>query len=157
MQRKRLFIVIPGLFIGAMLLLFVVLSDFTIPYLFSLAREDIPSEQQIPNTVLLERIKDLKETKAFLATYPDARVWSDRMEHFSIGYYVDESVLNLTPTNNRIPPAIALEIRLDTSGHPQYPILWCTTDKYGQSKIENNILNNNNVIEHLDKEVCKLA
>ncbi len=121
-------------------------------YLSASTSEGPPSEEDLPNSVIVNRTNDLQEVKAFLAKYPDASIIIKRGSDFEVDYYIAECTLKAEvcfDEPGKVEPHIGLEVRLDNEGYPTSSVLECSTDEFGRHTIKNNI------IETLDEEICQ--
>ena len=141
-QRKLLIIIIP---------IVAIIAGLTLIYAFNAAW--IRSWERDSDEVLINRTKDLPEVKAFLTKYQNPYVYVDRVDHFSVGYYVAKCELEgkgCTNDPSQIEPYIALRIRLNDNGYPQSAVLVCTPDSSNQFKIEENI------VKYLEEGNCHI-
>lgn len=154
-MRDRTKIIIPAV-IGA-LFLFLISEPgvITLFYISSAFQERIPTEEEVPTDLILNRTSALPEVKVFLDRYPNATVFPRGMDHFATIYQIRTADLTNETLDYTAPYTeyLSLNVRLDSEGFPTSSVLWCTTQKYGQHKIE---VNGNNISEHLDNEICRI-
>jgi hypothetical protein len=122
------------------------------------ARESIPSEDEVPTPVIVERTNALPEVRVFLNKYPQADVIPRGLEQFSNEYYMTkERLTGVAPTYNQtyfMQPQVSLRVYLDTEGYPMSSELRCTTDRHGQFRAD---VNGDNISGHLESVNCKIS
>ena len=141
MNRKALGAIVAAVYIIIGFALTGVFGESIMSY--AIPREKIPSYDELPDKVILNRTKDLPEVKAFLERNPDAHILVDRSSHFRVWYEVSESDLTgkLWNDTSTIEPYVALIVRLNSTGFPESSFVWCTPDSQTQHRITNDVLN----------------
>lgn len=141
-MRLRTKIIIP-LIIGATFLFIV--SPPGVWLLFTISNataEPIPTYEEIPDNVILNRTRDMPEVIAFMKEYPESYVIVDRASGFKVSYYMREC-----PRENEgciddpsvVEPYVALHVRLDSKGFPKSTYVYCVND-IDDYKIEQDVL-----------------
>jgi hypothetical protein len=140
-----LFLISPG---GA-----VFISSVSTP-----ARENIPSEDEVPTSVIVERTNSLPEVRVFLNKYPGAELIPRGLEEFSNEYYITkQSLTGVAPIYNQtyfMQPEVSLRVYLDTEGNPTSSELKCTTDRHGQFTTN---VDGESISSHLESINCKIS
>ena len=121
-------------------------------FLVSSAKRQFPTEEEIPNSQLIDRANALPEVKAFAELYKSPKVSVERIYGLDVWYSIkrcdwkgEECVKDRLEE-----PIAALMIRMDNSTNPQSRVLWCINgdDNNLNDKIEHAI------VEYLRENKC---
>jgi hypothetical protein len=98
--------------------------------------EPVPTYDELSDELVINNTRDLEESKAFLAKYPDADVFADRSVKLQVFYQ------KLTgPLGDETPhPYVSLVIRMDGNGQPMSMELRCVTFDIPGYKVTSNIV-----------------
>lgn len=96
----------------------------------------IPSEKELPDKLILENQKDLKEVKTFLTMYPNATTYVDRSGRLVVDYTVHKQFTGSQNVTRRL----ILRVFSDNDGRPQEMYLNCPDGK-NSNDIYNDIVN----------------
>lgn len=84
---------------------------------------------KVPESELIDRTKDIPETKAFVEKYENARMYIDTDFHIAVIHAISECELTGQNCNEAHPNVAYLDTRisLDT-GYPERSIFWCGSE-----------------------------
>ncbi len=105
---------------------------------------DQPSEEELPNEILIRNTEILEEVNVFLEKYPNARVQIDRSGRLAVDYRVS------TPSkenNSYVDPYLRLRVLLNSEGEPEEMFVDCYN---GQSSN----ITRDNIVNYLKAETC---
>lgn len=105
--------------------------------------EPLPPEV-LPDSLLINNTRNLKETEAFLAKYPDVNPFVDRSVRMVVHYIKHHDVM----TDGRTMPWVSLEMRMNNQAQPVAVRLVCVTYDIDGYKVTKNI------VEYLQKADC---
>ncbi|HEX7031997.1 MAG TPA: hypothetical protein VF172_03260 [Nitrososphaera sp.] len=109
----------------------------------------IPSYEELPDGVLINKTKELPEVKAFLAKYPGANVGVDRSGRLTVDYKQHYSEVTLNKSGTEVHPYIRLRIFMTTEGEPIEMYADCRDvhDKWTKAERDD-------VLGYLETETC---
>ena len=106
---------------------------------------DIPSEEEVPSSLLINRANELPEVKAFRDRYGEPSILVDRTYGLNVQYSKSQCKLKGEPCDNdpsTVSPYSALNVWMDSNAKPVGIVLWCVDGKGNThfDKIEHNIV-----------------
>ena len=108
-------------------------------------KPDIPSEEEVSNSLLIRNSNELPEVKAYLERYKDPNVFVQRLYGLDVYYSESQCTLNNEPCANyssTVEPHSTLIVRMDENTNVEKITLWCV-DGEGNAlhdKIEHGIV-----------------
>lgn len=105
---------------------------------------DTPSEEELPNEVLIMNAEKLEEVKIFLQKYPNAQIQIERSGRLAVDYRVSKPS---NDNNSLVDPYLRLRIFLNLEGKPEEIFIDCWNG-------QNNNIERVNIINYLKIETC---
>jgi hypothetical protein len=117
----------------------------------------VPTEQELPDKVILDNQRDLIEVKTFLSKYPNATVFVERSGNIDVWYDVWHQVSEDPKEMRRL----MLRVLSDNDGKPQERYLSCLSTFSGQhnptSDGRNFYLISKDIVNYIETEKCWTA
>ena len=101
----------------------------------------VPTEDELPNRVIIDNQKNLPDVKAFLTKYPNATVTVDRSGRLAVEYSIH------APESSDALAVLRLRVFSDNSGTPQEAYIDCPRGANAHLIYEN-------IVTYIEHESC---
>jgi hypothetical protein len=105
---------------------------------------NLPTEEELPNEILIRNTEGLEEVKLFLEKYPDAHIKVDRSGQLAVDYRISQPPKE---NNSSVAPYIRLRVFLNSNGDPDGMFVDCWDG-------QRNNMERDNIVSYLKTETC---